>query len=270
MCAAACHEVADSIPDSMLHTIALFRKEGRQHSATFAWDSFLEAGNTLFRLLRAEREADFLMHIEAVKETVPYFVLAGHTNYARCTPVYVAEMEQLEEKQPLMYRHMIEGGFIVRRSKSGVFNCVPTDQSLEQSVNREAKSQGGVNGFTLRKSALLRWLMTRHITGEYAEAFEDLCNSSSKDKLHDELGDTRLQRDKKDVKDITEYLLGQCQDPFNHDDVPESLVNITTGQVASEKVENSLRNIPEKGRLLLTDSSRNDSGKSPQKASGIH
>lgn len=53
------------------------------------------------------------MHIEAVKETGPYFVLAGRTNYARYTPVYVAEMEQLEEKQPLMYRHMIEGGFVV-------------------------------------------------------------------------------------------------------------------------------------------------------------
>ena len=90
--------------------------------------------------------------------------------------------------------------------------------------------------------------MTRHITGEYAEAFN--CNSSSKDKLHDELGDTRLHRDKKDVKNITEYLLSQCQDPFNHDDVPESLVNITTGQVASEEVENSLQNIPEKGKTV--------------------
>lgn len=133
----------DSIADSVLHTIALFREEGRQRSATFAyWDSFLQAGDTLLRLLRADREAKFLMHIEAVKDTVPYFVLAGRINYARYTPVYVAEMELLEEKQPLMYRHMIEGGFVVRRSKSRVFNCVPTDQALEQSINREAKSQG--------------------------------------------------------------------------------------------------------------------------------
>jgi len=66
---------------------------------------------------------------------------------------------------------------------------------MEQSINREAKSQGGVIGFALRKGALLRWLMTRHITGEYAEAFKDLCKSSSKDKLHDELGGTRLYRD---------------------------------------------------------------------------
>jgi len=90
-------------------------------------DSFLEAGDTLLWLLRADRELSFLMHIEAVKETVPCFVLAGHTNYARYTPVYVAEMQQLDEKQPLIYRRMIEGGFVVRRSKSRVFICIPTD-----------------------------------------------------------------------------------------------------------------------------------------------
>jgi len=135
-----------------------------------------------------------------------------------------------------MNRHKTEGGFVIRRSKSRIFNCVPTDQALEQTINREAKSQGGVIGLTLRKGTLLRWLMTRHTTGEYAEAFNDLCNSSSKDKLHDELGNTRIQRDKKDVKDTTEYLLSQCQDPFNHDDVPASLVNITTSQVAWSRI----------------------------------
>ena len=94
-------------------------------------------------------------------------------------PVYVAEMQQLDEKQPLMYRHMIEGGFVVRRSKSRVFICMPTAQALEQM-----------------------------------------------------------------------RILSQCQDPFNHDDIPESLVNITTGQVASEEVENSLWNIPKKEKTV--------------------
>ena len=55
-------------------------------------------------------EANFLMHIQAVMEAVPYFVLAGRMNYFRYTPVYIAEMKQLEEREPLMYRHMMGGG----------------------------------------------------------------------------------------------------------------------------------------------------------------
>ena len=160
-CATACRKSEGMIPQSLLDTVARFRKEGRQQSATFAyWDSFLEAGNILLRLLRADREADFLMHIETVTETVSYFILAGRVNYARYTPVYIAEMKQLEKQKPLMYRHMMEGGFVVRRTAGRAFNCVPTDQALEQTINREAKSQGGVIGFTLRKGALLRWLLT--------------------------------------------------------------------------------------------------------------
>ena len=81
----------------MLDTIALFQNEGRQRSATFAyWDSFLESVNILLRLLRADREADFIMHIQAVTETVPYFFLAGRINYARYTPVYIADMKRLQ------------------------------------------------------------------------------------------------------------------------------------------------------------------------------
>ena len=36
-------------------------------------------------------------------ETVPYFVLAGRINYSRN-----AEMKQLEDREPLMYRQMME------------------------------------------------------------------------------------------------------------------------------------------------------------------
>ncbi len=265
-CATACQKAEDTIPQSVLHTIDLFRKEGRQCSSTFGfWDSFLESGNILLRLLRADREANFLMHIQAITETVPYFFLAGRITYARYTPVYIAEMKQLEEQEPLMYRHMMEGGFVVRRSASRPFNCVPTDQALEQSVNREAKSQGGVVGFTLRKGALLRWLMTRHITGEYAEAFKELCNSGAKEKLHEELGKARLNKDRRDVNDMKEYLRTQCQDPFDLENVPDHLTNITTGQTVSQKVEDSMKGIPDKGKVVFDDFVKERLGDEPTK-----
>ena len=103
---------------------------------------------------------------------------------------------------------------------------------------------------TLRKGALLRWLMTRHITGEYAEAFKELCNSETNGKLHEELGTSRSNKDRKDEKDMKEYVYSQCQDPFYLDDVPDHLMNITTGQIASRGVEDSMKGIPERGTGL--------------------
>jgi hypothetical protein len=45
-----------------------------------------------------------------------------------------------------------------------------------------------VIGFTLRKAALTIWLITRHVTGEYAAAVTSMCIQSSGPRQHDELG----------------------------------------------------------------------------------
>ena len=71
-CSAACQEIETRLPSSLLSTIDKFKATGREQSATFRyWLSFLEAGNTLLKLLRA-----------AVLEVMPFFFLAGRNNYA--------------------------------------------------------------------------------------------------------------------------------------------------------------------------------------------
>ena len=66
------------------------------------------------------------------------------------------------------------------------FSSVPTDQALEQSINRDAKTTGGIIGFTRRKAAQLRWLVTRHSTAQYSESFELLCSGKSQLRSHDD------------------------------------------------------------------------------------
>ena len=58
---------------------------GRSQSATFKfWDNFMDSAHIMLRLLRAERDAAFDLHPDAVKYP----------------PVYVAEMRQLETQKP--------------------------------------------------------------------------------------------------------------------------------------------------------------------------
>lgn len=147
------------------------------------------------------------------------------------------------------YQHLLRGGFVVRRKGDISFNCVPTDQALEQTINREAKSDGGVIGFTLRKSALLRWLLTRHVTGEYSETLKDLCSTKQSRKEDGELSKARVLWDAEDVSRVQEYILNHCQDPFNLKEVAEGLINIVSSRIASKPVEESLRSLPEKGKV---------------------
>ncbi|KAG1692590.1 Ankyrin-1 [Nymphon striatum] len=244
-CTAICQEAESKISSNVIETIEAFRKAGREQSTTFCyWDTFLEMGDILLRLTRADREANLSMHLDAVMKAIPFFFLAGRVNCART--VYVAEMKELDTKDPNMFNHMKSGGFVVKRAEDKMFNCVPTDQALEPTINREAKTQGGIIGFTSRKGALLRWLLTRHVTGEYSEAFKDICVNHGFSLFHDELGNARMQQDRKDATNIKEFIQSQCQNPFDLDNIPSTLVNITTGQVATPEVEKSLIGATEK------------------------
>ena len=94
-------------------------------------------------------------------------------------PVYISDIKQLESEQPQSYHFLSDGGFVVRHTEDHGFNAVSTDQALEQTVNRDAKSKGDVVGLTRLKNGLSRWLMTQHITAEYVHQYKKLCESRS-------------------------------------------------------------------------------------------
>ena len=52
---------------------------------------------------------------------------------------------------------------------------------------------------------------------------------------------------------ILDGVLNQFENPFDLGTVLESLINITTGKVATKEIENSLTQIPGKGIIILDD-----------------
>ena len=64
---------------------------------------------------------------------------------------------------------------------------------------------------------------------------------------------------------MKEYLYSRCQDPFDLDDVPDHLMNITTGQIASREVEDSMKGIPERGKVIFDDFVKQRLGDEPTK-----
>ena len=86
-------------------------------------------------------------------------------------------------------------------------------------------------------------MATRHITAQYAEAIKEMCKNSKQTtaKNHAEHSKTRMARDEQDVIKIVEYV-AESQNPFDLDTMPDELVNITTGQVATREVSIGLGN----------------------------
>ena len=229
--------------------IQILRNFGRQESSTFKyWDSFLDASQLLFHLIRADRSADFSLHLESVARTIIYFFAAGKHNYARYIPIYIADMKRLEQNHPATHKHIQNGGFVVHHICGHRFNSVPTDEALEQTINKECKSSGGIVGFTRRKGTLIRWIVSRHTTSEYSGHLKAMALSPSTEWIHEELGKTRHSKDEADilkVKSTVEYIF---QDPFDLKKVPKVLINIVTGHVASDVVQKDLTDFTERAK----------------------
>jgi len=82
--------------------------------------------------------------------------------------------------------------------------------------------------------------MTRHVTTTYVDAMKELCDTDAKSpRAHKEHGASRMDRDERDIQKIMKAV-EQKQNPFDLDSVPEELINIASGQVASEKVGKEL------------------------------
>ena len=123
-----------------------FTAAGRMQSATFAyWETFMQGVGTLLRLLRAERDGLFELHLIAVCETIPWCRAAYRGNNVRYLHGYLNDMVTLQQKQPKFYQYLRDGGFVVPLS-SRRLNAVANDQVLEQTKNARGRSTEVASG----------------------------------------------------------------------------------------------------------------------------
>ena len=76
-----------------------------------------------------------------------------------------------------------KGNFAVKRQE-GRFNCVGSDQTIEQTTNKHKKSHGGIMGYSTTPGTVQRWVLTSHITAHCELELEEgvLANPHSETK----------------------------------------------------------------------------------------
>jgi hypothetical protein len=151
-----------------------FKEESRAKLKLFAfWEEYGTMVNILLQFIKAERTGDWNLHLAATANMLPYFFAMDRQNYARWLPVYLAEMNQLYDKHPEVHQQFVDGNHAVSRSDNQPFSQVWTDMALEQSINADSKSKGGIVGITQSQSALERWFWTVHERASVTTALKE-------------------------------------------------------------------------------------------------
>ena len=124
--------------------------------------------------------------------------------------------------------------------------------ALEQSINLDSKSKGGIVGISLSADALHRWFLTCHERAAITSAVRRMCGSDDPDRIgtHKEAIPKRVERDENDVqKIITCFKSGLMKDPFAEES--DSLGNIATGVVLPADEAKRLLASEEKGKAQM-------------------
>ena len=100
---------------------------------------------------------------------------------------YWLQMTQLPQTHPEADLFLRSGGFSVQRSNNS-FAMVPSDQAIEQSMNRATKTTGGIVGFSRHPGTVQRWVLTAHDRAAVADVCMEHCGlddaTEERDTMH--------------------------------------------------------------------------------------
>lgn len=135
-------------------SMSTWEEERKRRSPKFCfWDSITEYETLVLLLIRAQRQRNFNLYLEALEELTPLFFALDHVNYARWTPLHIRDMKSFPKS--IAHEFQSKGHWVL--SKTGNrFSAIPFDQAHEQE-NKVVKSAGGAVGLTENPVAF-RWI----------------------------------------------------------------------------------------------------------------
>lgn len=213
------------------------------------WMSYVDIVETVvLSLLRASREGNWELHINAIRTLIPWCFAYDKVNYARYLSPYLAEMTNLQEKNPEVHGAFTSGQFSVQLSTKNPFGRIPVDQTTEVTVNKDTQTPGGTNRFSLKASCVKRFYLTAEYRSAFLGQLRDMVKGSKTELHHPELQQTRIKTDEKAVSAVVELVQGW----INPSGEKQELVCISTAKATPKDISCDLLKANEIGKQCYT------------------
>ena len=217
--------------NSIQPLIDRFNRIGEATSETFAfWIEYLNMVKLLLNAISAERRADWNLHLETFREMLKYDRAFDHFKYFKWGSIYIMDMLRLPIDHPDLHERFQSGCHTVSRSPTDSrFNMVSTDMALEQSMNRDSKTKGGIIGISQDYDAVEKWTLSSHVRAAVYSKFRELCKVKI-NKMG--LSMKRIEKDEAAVKKIVSKIEEELINPFGiKENEKMCLTNIVSGAV---------------------------------------
>ena len=223
-----------------------FIGHARRSNETFKyWDTFIDLIQQVENLVRADREGDWELHLQAVQALLPIFAAFDSTNYLRWCALYLEDMHKLPVTAPNVYQAFTAGKFVVKRTY-GKFNAVGADMALEQTINRSQKSASGIIGSTRKKKFVAMWELIYHEMLAISNLFRELSGINSSLSEEHVISKAEIATGEGKVQAII-ATIERNENPFELHPEQVKLHNILTREVMSDDIRSQLLSVKEIG-----------------------
>jgi len=202
------------------------------------WVQYHDCIWLLLTFLQSIKENDLPVYVNALRHMCAMIFAADRLNYARYLPLYYAQLSQMSSDCPEAYELLRTNGISVARSEAqSCRNAV--DLTIEQTINRSAKTTGGIIGFSRNVNAYYRWCLTRHKRALFLEATRARVGISQPNASSGS-NQAECRHMANDVQKVCQAFMNFLNPVSCADDNYSKLYCISSGKPASDEVAESL------------------------------
>ena len=212
-------------------------------SLTKFWLSYIDLFGSVLDLIYSTRTGNWALFVGTLKAVSTWAFAHDRYNYSRYLLVFIGDMLELPNSHPEVYRAFEAGGFSVQLSKNNSFGRNESDKTIENTINKDTKTPGGVTGFSTNIAAVNRWVLNAQRRAECFHNFTDLLLYSNSNYKHTDLGPNRIRTDERNVQAVVEVLELSFTNPFDDG----GFVGLSTGIQATKEIEEDLLSAFSKG-----------------------
>lgn len=226
-----------------------FEKENNKRPEFQVFLGYMRMIMEMMLFIRAVRTGDWQQHLTSLQLFTKYFFAHDQLNYARMLPLYLAEMQKLQQSDPEIYEEFLKGNWVVNKNPHVPFCALGADNALEH-INRSMKVSGGLVGITLNPSARTKFFLIAPELARLAEEAKEMAGTTSmnEDAHHHTLSNSVISREEKNIEQLVKTI-ENFTNPFIQEN--DELFNLVTKVVVPEKVKNDLLGQSDIGQKLF-------------------
>ena len=187
------------------------------------------------------QENNFEVRLNCWQYFMPFYFSLNKTNYSRCGSHYVNLLENIEQiylglKELLRYK----GLSVQAQDRYKLRTAI--DQRGEQSINRDAKTTGGIKSFAVDNTSGLKWTLNRSEQAKNTAELLSMAGIQSASDIYKPLRPSQILKSEVMVTNVVNVLSSEYINPFDSGLDKDYLVSVSSGVPleAKEAVERIL------------------------------